>query len=308
MAEFRSMTSIDGNVVPTQVASIPVMDRGFLYGDSIYEVFRTYDGVPLLYEEHWTRFRNSASLIRLELQFDQDDITKEIREVVQATHAPEVPCDVYVRYVVTRGEGALGLMPDARVRQRLVVIVMQVPTWNPDFYERGVALAIVRTRRNESRALDPNIKGGNYLNNVLGVIEAHDLGADDSLMLDSKGLVTEASNSNVFFVRDGKLMTPSQIAANLKGTTKGAVVGLCQAAGIEAHEAELGLDAVLAADECFVTSATREIMPVRVIDCGDGRRRDFPEGGGPLTQTLARAYKEFVADYVARNRHYSMFA
>jgi branched-chain amino acid aminotransferase len=283
------------------------MDRGFLYGDSIYEVFRTYDGVPLLYEEHWKRFQNSASLIRLELQFSSDELTKEIRNVVQASRAPEVPCDVYVRYIVTRGEGALGLIPDVRAPQRLVVIVLQVPTWNQRFYDEGVVLAVARTRRNESGTLDPNIKGGNYLNNVLSVIEAHELGADDSLMLDSSGLITEASNSNVFFVRNGTVLTPSQVAANLKGTTKGAVVGLCRNAGIEILETELRIEDLLAAEECFVTSATREVMPVRMIDCGDGRTREFPDGGGPLTRDLARAYRDFVAAHVAGNQEYSMF-
>jgi branched-chain amino acid aminotransferase len=308
MADFRSMTSIDGTVTPTHEACVPVMDRGFLYGDSIYEVFRTYDGVPLLYEEHWQRFLNSASLIRLDLQFAGDDVTAEIRKVVQASRAPEVPCDVYVRYIVTRGEGALGLMPDVSAPQRLVVIVMQVPTWNARFYDEGVVLAVARTRRNESSTLDPNIKGGNYLNNVLSVIEAQELGADDSLMLDSNGLVTEASNSNVFFVRNGIVLTPSQVAANLKGITKGAVAGLCRNAGIEILETELRLEDLLVAEECFVTSATREVMPVRRIDCGDGRKRDFPDGGGAMTRNLARAYKDFVAEYVAGNQDYSMFA
>jgi len=307
MAEFHSMTSVDGRITPTGEAAVPVMDRGFLYGDSIYEVFRTYDGVPLLYEEHWTRFENSARLIHLELQFTSESVAAEIRKTVAASSAPDVPCDVYVRYVVTRGEGPLGLLPDTRAPQRLVVIVMKVPTWKAEFYSTGVSLAVARTRRNEAQSLDPNIKGGNYLNNVMGVIEAARLGADDCLMLDSNDRITEASNSNVFLVRDGKVSTPSQVAANLKGTTKRSVVDLCRQAGIDVTETELTLDDLLAAEECFLTSATREVMPVSGVDCGDGRRGEFPPGGGPVTRALAQSYKRFVAEHVAAHRHYSMF-
>jgi branched-subunit amino acid aminotransferase/4-amino-4-deoxychorismate lyase len=126
-------------------------------------------------------------------------------------------------------------------------------------------------------------------------------------MLDPSGLITEASNSNVFFVREGRLLTPSQVAANLKGTTKATVVRLCQEAGIDFSETELGLADVLAAEECFITSATREIMPVRRVDCGGGQQREFPDGGGQLTRALAGAYKDFVSRYVARHQHYSMF-
>ena len=308
MAEFRSMTSIDGRVTPTEEAAVPVLDRGFLYGDSIYEVFRTYDGVPLLFDEHWARFENSARLIHLQLQFSADDVASAIRAAVRASGAPDVPCDVYVRYVVTRGAGALGLIPDERSPQRLVVIVMPVPTWKPKFYSDGIGLAVVGTRRNEVRTLDPNIKGGNYLNNVLGMIEADSLGADDCIMLDSNDRITESSTSNVFFVCGETVVTPSQIAANLKGTTKRSVLDLCRQARIEAVEAELAIEDLLAADECFLTSATREVMPVRFVDCGDGRRRDFPAGGGPLTRRIAQSYKDFVAQHVAAHGHYSMFA
>ena len=307
MSEFQSMTSIDGLIQPTATAAVPVMDRGFLYGDSIYEVFRTYDGVPLFYEEHWKRFQNSADLIHLRLQYSMEDIGAEVKRTVKASGAVEAKRDVYVRYVVTRGEGALGLLPDAKANQRLIVIVMAVPEWNQEFYSSGVSLAISRTRRNEPHTLDPNIKGGNYLNNVMGVIEAREQGADDCLMLDSADLITEASNSNVFFVLNNEVLTPSQVSANLKGITKESVRQICAAGGIPYREAELALDDLLAADECFITSATREIMPVRKVLLGDGRSRDFPAGGGPQTRTMAGLYKQFVRDYVENHQHYSMY-
>jgi branched-chain amino acid aminotransferase len=307
MSEFKSMTSVDGVITPTQEASVPVLDRGFLYGDSIYEVFRTYDGVPFLYDEHWARFENSAALSQMRLQFSQDEVGAEIKRTVHASGAQAAPCDVYVRYVVTRGEGPLGLLPDAAASQRLIVIVMAVPEWNPKHYSNGLQLAIVSTLRNSANALDPNIKGGNYMNNVLGVIEARQQGADDCVMLDAAGLITEASNSNVFFVRDGRVLTPSQKAANLKGLTKQVVMKICGGEGLDCAEAEIDVDLAAGSDECFITSATREVMPVRGLALGDGRSREFAAGGGPVTRRLMERYRGYVREYVENHARYSMY-
>ena len=196
--EFSSMANVNGAIAATDEARIPVMDRGFLYGDSIYEVFRTYRGIPLFGDEHWLRFENSAALIHLAIGLTKEEMTEQIRRTVRATGAPAANRDVYVRYIVTRGEGPLDLHPPEDLPTSFVIIVRAVPQWNPEFYAKGLRVAVSRTRRNPTASLDPNIKGGNYLNNVLGVIEARKFGADDSLMLNDAGLVTEASNSNVF--------------------------------------------------------------------------------------------------------------
>lgn len=301
------MTYVDGVITPTEDARIPVLDRGFLYGDSVYEVFRTYRGVPLFYEEHWARFCNSASLIHLDLGLTLDELTRRIKETVAATGAAESRTDVYVRYTVTRGVGEIDLYPDPRLAPCCVIIVKAVPSWGRTFYERGVRLAVPGIRRNAGSALDPNIKGGNYLNNVLGVIEARALGADDCLMLDARGLVTEASNSNVFFVLDGELATPSQTARNLKGTTKAALFEACRAYGIDVREREIAEDDLTRAEECFLTSATREVMPVASIKLGDGREVRFPAGGGERTRLAARLYREHVAAYVQQHAASSFF-
>lgn len=307
MADFVPMASVDGEVSPLAEARVPVMDRGFLYGDSIYEVFRTYDGVPLFFDEHWERFENSARLIYLDLGSARDALIADIRAATAASGAPALGKDVYVRYIVTRGEGPLDLKPRDGVAIRRVVIVNAVPSWNPRHYSEGVNLAIVSTRRNPHDALNPNIKGGNYLNNVLGVMEATRLGAEDCLMLSEAGLVTEASNSNVFFVIDGRLVTPSQKAANLRGLTKTTVHSVCREAGIETAETEIAPDDALRATECFVSSATREIMPVASILRPDGTRVAFPAGGGELTRRVAGLYREAVARYVSEHQAYSIF-
>jgi branched-chain amino acid aminotransferase len=219
MSAFESMTSVNGTVTRTADARVPVLDRGFLYGDSIYEVFRTYRGIPLFYAEHWRRFENSAALIRMRIGLTLDELTAAIRATIAATGAARLGADVYVRYVVTRGEGPVDLFPSPDLKTRYVIIVRQVTSWGADLYARGVRVAVAQTLRNPSRALDPNIKGGNYLNNVLGVMDARAVGADDCLMLNEAGFVTEASNSNVFFVIDGQLVTPGPTAANC-GLTK----------------------------------------------------------------------------------------
>jgi branched-chain amino acid aminotransferase len=301
LTDFVATASIDSVVTPLAEARIPVMDRGFLYGDSIYEVFRTYDGVPLFFEEHWQRFANSARLIRLELGNVREALTADIRAAIAASGAPELGRDIYVRYIVTRGEGPLDLLPRAGTEKRRVVIVKEVPRWNPVHYTEGVRLAIVETRRNPHDALDPNIKGGNYLNNVLGVIEAAALDADDCLMLSDSGLVTEASNSNVFFVIDGQLVTPSQKAANLRGLTKMAIHAACQANGIDSQETEIAAADAMRATECFISSATREVMPVASLLRNDGTPRDFPPGRGELTRPVATLYRQAGDDNVAAN-------
>ncbi|HZF28327.1 MAG TPA: aminotransferase class IV [Gammaproteobacteria bacterium] len=307
MAGLQSMTNVDGVITPTADARVPVLDRGFLYGDSIYEVFRTYEGVPLFYDEHWARLENSASLIRLKIGLSLAEVTEAIRATVAATGAPRSRTDVYVRYVVTRGEGPVDLFPSPDLKSRYVIIVRSVPNWGAELYARGVRVAIAQTLRNPSRALDPNIKGGNYLNNVLGVMDARAVGADDCIMLNEAGFVTEASNSNVFFVVDDRLVTPGQTAANLRGLTKAAIHEACKARGLESDEVDVAAADLTRATECFVSSATREVMPVASLRLLDGSMIAFPEGGGPVTRRVAAYYKEYVAEYVRAHAHLSLF-
>jgi branched-chain amino acid aminotransferase len=307
MTQFVSMTSVNGVITPTADARVPVLDRGFLYGDSVYEVFRTYRGIPLFYDEHWQRFENSAALIRMSLGVSKERLTSAIRETIAATQAPRLGVDVYVRYIVTRGEGPVDLFPAPELETRYVVIVRTVPVWNPVYYSRGVTAAIAVTRRNPATALDPNIKGGNYLNNVLGVMDARALGADDCIMLNEVGFVTEASNSNVFFVIDGDLVTPAQTAANLRGLTKAALHEACRAHGLPTSEADIAAADLPRATECFLTSATREVMPVATLRLVDGAILRFPEGGGEITRRAAAHYKDYVADYLRAHEHLSLF-
>ena len=298
MSKVRSMANVDGVITPTGEARIPVMDRGFLYGDSIYEVFRTYGGIPLFFDEHWERFENSARLIHLRLELTREEMTEEIRRTFRASGAGEVGEDVYVRYCVTRGEGPVDLFPDPELATRYVIVVKKLHHWREDFYRQGVRLAITRTRRNPINALNPNIKGGNYLNNVLGVIEARELGADDCVMLNDAGLITESSNSNVFFAIDGDLVTPAESAGHLRGLTRVALEDACSAHGLDIVSREIELEDAAHATESFITSATREVMPVRSLRFPNGHMLEFPEGGGTTTRRAMAHYKDYAERYL----------
>ncbi len=304
---FKSMSNVDGHITPTAQARVPVLDRGFLYGDSIYVVFRTYSGVPLFYQEHWERLENSARLIHMHITQDREEITEQIRRTVQATSAGDLSKDVYVRYVITRGEGPVDLYPNPDLETRYVIIVNAVPEWSPDFYRLGMKAAIPTVRRNPTDALDPNIKGGNYLNNVMAITQARELGADESIILNRDGYVTEASNSNVFFVLDGELITPGGAAGNLRGITKKAARAACAAHGLNVNERDVHAQDLDRSSECFVTSATREVMPIISLRLDDGRMVEFPAGGGEITRKVAQYYRQYMDEHVKQNASLSLW-
>lgn len=297
---IRRMANVNGEITPLEDARISILDRGFLYGDSVYEVFRTYDGVPLFCHEHFDRLDNSARLIAMHISQSREEMLDEMRRTAAAANVPKGQ-DIYVRWHVTRGTGALDLIPAANLRSSFVIIVKEVPKWKPEFYSHGMRLAVTRVRRNPVEALSPDIKSGNYLNNILGVAEAVKTGADDCLMLNPSGIVTEASNSNVLFVIAGQLVTPSVESGVLRGITKGAIGRLSSSHGFKLVERRIEAAEIEMATECFVTSATREVMPVVGIRLEDGRNREFPPGGGEMTRMIAQAYKDFVRKYVAEN-------
>lgn len=300
----KELTNIDGVIMPTADAAIPVMDRGFLYGDSVYEVFSTYGGVPLFMQEHFDRIENSAKLIEMRISQSRALLTDQIRRTVRQSGA----CagnDVYVRYQITRGEGAIDLYPDPELGTRYVILVAALKEWPTHLYEVGMTMAIPAVRRNPVDALDPNIKGGNYLNNVIAIMQARELGADESLILNADGFVTEASNSNVWFVIDGQVVTPS--SGNLRGLTKAAIHEACGARDFETLERDIHVDELAGATECFVSSATREVMPVCSLRVDERTVVEFPPGGGESTLQIRSIYKAHIAEYVEAHASESFF-
>ena len=295
---------IDGFIGPLEEIKIPVLDRGFLYGDSVYEVFRTYDGIPFLFEEHYQRLLNSARLSGMHISQSLDQLVEAISDTIAASENDDRE-DVYVRYQITRGEGPVDLYPSPDLVSRLIIIVKPVPKWDQAHYDVGMTMSIPHQRRNAINSLDPNIKGGNYLNNILALAESRAQGKDECLMLDAKGLVTECSNSNIWFVMEDKYVTPQ--AGNLVGLTRTTLMQLFADAGLEAVERGVYSEELVDASECFVTSATREVMPVRSLTLESGRELEFQEGGGPKTRAAMAMYSEMIEQFITNNKANAWF-
>jgi branched-chain amino acid aminotransferase len=277
-----TVVNLDGVLVPPDHARISVFDRGFLYGDSVYEVIRTYGGQLFEEEAHLARLRHSAARIGLAPKWDAARTADEIARTLAASYADDAPRGArsapspaapdgpapwnvgerYVRVVMTRGAGEIGL--DPALAQGPVALVIVLPLSGPPAaaYRDGVAAAIVGVRRAAPEAVDPSAKTGAHLPNVLAVAEARAAGAHEALLLDGRGLVTEGSSSNVFVVRGGVVRTPPLAAGILEGVTRGVVLRLARGLGIAADEVPLRPEDVEGADEVFITSTVREIVPV----------------------------------------------
>ena len=234
------LCNVEGKLVPPDQAVVPVLDRGFLYGDSVYEVVRTYAGRPFELERHLARMEKTAERIGLTLP-RREVVLTELQRTLDAAGNVES----YARIVITRGIGEFGLSPLlARGQNRLIVIVRPLTPPAEEQYQRGLQMAIARTRRNPPQALDPALKTGNYLNNILALREAHEAGADDAILLDLSGRVTEGTTSNVFFVQRGVLVTPPLALGMLEGVTRGLFIEIARAEGLILREEPHGPEAL----------------------------------------------------------------
>jgi len=286
-----AVCNFNGVITAEQDARIPVLDRGFLFGDSVYEVLRTRGGVPFAWPEHLARLRASAHGIGLDLDLDDQAI---MGRVVQTLAAAQID-EAYIRIVVTRGTGSAPSidLDHAPGPANYVILVRDLPKVRPE-----VHLALIPRLRTDRRALDPAIKSGNYLNNLLGLAEAKARGATECLFLNRDGQLTEASTSNFYMVRDGVIVTPAPGAGLLSGITRGLLLDLCESIDLELKEQDLGEADLAAADEVFLSSTLRDIVPVTVVDgaqVGDGKP-------GPVTRRLAEQFDQFC-ERLARDRY-----
>jgi branched-chain amino acid aminotransferase len=277
---------LDGHFVPKEQALVSVFDHGFLYGDGIYETMRAYGGKLFLLKKHLARLKRSAAAISLTLPLPLEKIGEALDESLHVNKLQEA----YVRLHISRGPGEIGLDPVLCVAPTMVIVSKPFRDYPVEYYKRGVSLAIVKTRRNHPLALDPAIKGTNFLNNVLAKIESLRAGAYEGLMLNWKGYVAEGTISNVFMVKRGVLYTPHMDTGILEGVTRDLVLRLAKKKKVPLKETLLRPRSLFAADECFITNTTMEIMPVTMIDkkpVGNGRP-------GPVTAALHEAYKKEV--------------
>jgi len=277
---------MNSQVMPLAEAKVPVNDRSFLFGDSLYEVIATHQGKPFFTQEHLDRLRATAAGLHLELPWNDEWFRAQIR--LGLDHLPLE--EVYVRIIVSRGAGDFNIDISTTHTPPLAVFIFKpLPVPAARFETEGYYLAVPETRRNAPRSLSPAYKTGNYLNNILCLYEAQQQGADDALILDLAGDVTEASTSNVFMVKDGVMVTPPVEVGILHGITRQHLIRIAHEQGLPLEERRFGLAELYAADEVFLSSTIKGAFPVcRIND------QTYPKGYGPVTRQLDDLYWAYV--------------
>ncbi len=278
---------MNGKFVPRSKAAVSVFDHGLLYGDGVFEGIRSYGGRVFKLQEHLDRLYESAKTIRLKVPLEMD----ELREVILDSLRVNGLGDAYIRVVVTRGEGDLGLDPRKCLHPGIIVIADTIELYPDALYRNGLELVTVPTRRNVPEALNPRIKSLNYLNNIMAKMEGTDRGAAEALMLSVEGYVAECTGDNIFIVRNKKLQTPPTYIGTLEGITRDAVLELARGMKMNVSECVLTRHDLYNADECFLTGTAAEIIPVVKIDgrmIGSGKP-------GKETGRLLKAFRQLTA-------------
>jgi branched-chain amino acid aminotransferase len=277
---------INGQLFDKSEAKISVFDHGFLYGDGVFEGIRIYGGKVFRLREHLDRLHESARHILLEVPLDREQMTRAVLDTVKAN----AKHDGYIRLIVTRGVGSLGLDPHKCAHPQVIVIVDDISLYPAEFHDKGLRVVTASIIRNHPNALNPRIKSLNYLNNILAKIEADRAGCQEAIMLNHNGEVAECTADNIFIVKHGILRTPHLVAGILEGVTRNVVIELARAAKIPVQEMALTRHDVYSADECFLTGTAAEVAPI--AEC-DGR----PIGNGkpgPITRQLRERFHQLV--------------
>jgi branched-chain amino acid aminotransferase len=279
---------LDGKWCDRSNAMISVFDHGLLYGDGVFEGTRAYNGKVFRLKEHIARLFDSAKCIALEPPISQDELAKVTEEGVRRSGLQ----DAYLRHIITRGVGDLGLDPRKCPSPSVFVIVDQIKLWSAERYEQGLNVVTAATPIPHRESLSPRVKSLNYLTHILAKIEGINAGADEILMMDSAGSVVEASGQNLFIVKNGELFTPPPYAGILKGITRDTVMELARAAGYPVHETILNRYDIYTADEAFLSGTATEIVAIRQLDgrvIGEGKQ-------GRITRELSQRFQAHVRD------------
>ncbi|MFN3531917.1 MAG: branched-chain-amino-acid transaminase [Candidatus Brocadia sp.] len=277
---------INGQIIPQEEAKISVFDHGLLYGDGVFEGIRAYNGKIFTLEQHLDRLYNSATAIALKIPMTKTEMADAIKKTMEANNQ----IDSYIRLVVTRGVGKLGLDPNKCSTPQVIIITDTIELYPKALYERGLDIVTVSTIRNHFSALDPKIKSLNYLNNILAKIESIQAGAGEALMLNKDGYVAECAGDNIFIFKDNALLTPPASAGILIGITRNVVMELAAKMGIQVKEELMTRYDLYIADECFLTGTAAEIIPVVKIDgrvIGTGKP-------GRVTLDLLKRYRDLT--------------
>ena len=276
---------LDGKFVPKSEAKVSVYDHGFLYGDGVFEGIRAYNGRVFKLKEHVDRLYDSAKAIAMDIPLTKEEMSEIILEALRKNNLK----DAYIRPIVSRGVGDLGLDPRNCGKPNVVVIAQGWGAMYGDLYEVGLKAVSVCVRRNAPDAISPNIKSLNYLNNILAKIEANEKGGDEAIFLDHNGFVCEGSGDNIFIVKNNKVFTPFTIN-NLKGITRATAIELLDEMGYKVIETNLGLFDLYTADEVFVTGTAAESAPITKLDgriIGTGKP-------GPMTMKMVEAFDKIT--------------
>ena len=277
---------IDGKFYSETNAKVSVFDHGLLYGDGIFEGIRFYNGRVFRLEQHLERLWNSARSICLEIPMTRQEMTEALLETIRQNHLR----DGYIRLVVTRGVGNLGLNPEQCKNPSVIIIVATIALYHEDFYRKGLSIVTVATRRSNPASLNPAVKSLNYLNNVMARIEANLASADEALMLNDAGNVAECTADNIFIIKHGKIFTPPITAGALQGITRSVVFDIAGEFDIKVIEADFTRHDIFVADECFLTGTAAEIVPVVKADgrtIGNGKP-------GPITTRIIALFREMT--------------
>jgi len=277
---------INGKLYPKQDAKISVYDHGLLYGDGVFEGIRSYGGRVFKLAEHLDRLWDSARAICLEVPIGKQEMAKAIVDTLETNGLK----DGYIRVVVTRGCGTLGLGPERCSDPQVIIITDHIELYPPELYEQGLQIITASTQRSHPASLSPRIKSLNYLNNIMAKVEGMHAGCVEALMLNHKGEVAECTGDNLFLVRGGRIFTPPIDAGILEGITRDTVIGLARDSGIEVLEVALTKHDVYIAEECFLTGTAAEVIPVVKVDSrpiGAGKP-------GPVTRELMARFHELT--------------
>ncbi|MEN6625608.1 MAG: branched-chain-amino-acid transaminase [Candidatus Sumerlaeia bacterium] len=278
---------IDGQFYNRENAKVSVFDHTFLYGDGIFEGIRAYEGCIFRLHEHLVRLFESAKYIKLEIPLTLDEIAEAIAETMRRNKLR----DCYIRLVVTRGVGSLGLAPWLCKKASIVIIADSITLYPKKYYEEGLSIVTVPTRRNYIESFNARTKSCNYLNNILAKIEGQNAGCIEALMLDQQGYVVECTGDNIFIVRRGKILTPPAYLGALEGITRNAIIEIAREKGYEVLEQPFTRFDVFNAEEAFLTGTAAEALPVIEVD-----KRPIGNGKpGPITQELIATFRQRVA-------------
>jgi len=276
---------LNGQIVPKEQATVSIFDHGLLYGDGIFEGIRFYHGRIFRLQAHLDRLWDSANALGLNIPYSLEELSQALEQVVDAYDGE----DGYIRLVVTRGEGRLGVNPNSCTRPTVFIIAEQLELIAEEKRRKGASVIIAATRRMSAASIDPRIKSLNYLNNILAHMEAKHAGTDEAIMLNQAGFVAEGSTDNLFVIKNGILKTPPAIDGALEGITRGVVLDIARENNLSVNECSLGIYDLYTADECFLTGTGMELLAVREID-----GRAIASCPGPVFEKINGWFQELI--------------